>query len=416
MSTTTIKEQQLRKHKSWATGLFILMTLLYIAASIAEHNYHLKGAGYIRAFSEAAMVGALADWFAVTALFAYPLGLKIPHTNIIQRSKDKIGENLGSFVVDNFLNAETIKPYIRKLEVTQFAAEWLLKEKNLAMISSEVKKTARELLTQADGSAITRYIARQGTGILSELDLNTGIANLVRYFAATPEMDDAINSVAGKAMEMVAANRQLVQQKVKENSFFFIPGFVDNKIADKISSGIISFLADIRDNPEHETRLAVKAKVTELADAIQTEDKWQQELQKLRDNLIRSGKVEEYAASIWQYLRRAIDELLQDDSTVLETRVSRFLARTVADIRSNPEQTRQIDGWIRSKVYYYVLRNAVTIGNIISATVEAWDGRELSRKLELEVGKDLQFIRINGTLVGGLVGLLIYTVTRFFLN
>lgn len=413
---TITKEQNLRKHKAWATGLFFLMTLLYILSAIAEYVYHLKGAGYVRAFSEAAMVGALADWFAVTALFGYPLGLKIPHTNIIQRSKDKIGENLGGFVVDNFLNARTIKPYIQQLHVTRFAAEWLLRKNNLDLIVSEIKKITQELLTKADGSTVVRYISKQGAGIMSELDLNTGVANLIRYFADTAEMNEAITSVAGKAIDMVAANRDLVQQKVKENSFFFIPGFVDNKIADKISAGIIGFLAEIRDQPDHETRRAVKERLITLADAIQTEEKWQQEIRKFKDNLYRSGKIEEYAAAIWGYLQRMAAALLSEDSKIFERRVSRFISGSVTGIMNNPEQTKQIDGWVRSKAYYYVLRNTVTIGNIISTTVEKWDGKELSKKLELEVGKDLQFIRINGTLVGGLVGLLIYTLTHLFLK
>ena len=144
------KKQQLRQYKTLATGLFILMMMTFIAMTILQKQSQSHWIGYIRAFSEAAMVGALADWFAVTALFNYPLGVKIPHTNLIENSKEKIGDNLGNFVVDNFLSPENIRPYIQKLKVSVYVGDWLSKERNQDVLINELSSIIKDIVNKLE--------------------------------------------------------------------------------------------------------------------------------------------------------------------------------------------------------------------------------------------------------------------------
>lgn len=415
MQADSIKKHQLKRHKAFATGLFVLMLLLYMIAVVLEYRYHIEHVGYLEAFSEAAMVGALADWFAVTALFHYPLGIRIPHTNIIQRSKDKIGANLGSFVVDNFLNAHAIKPYFLKLEVVRPLTNWILKEQHLQLISLEIKKLVKELLAGINEQAAQNTISVQLKNVVQGVDLSNGLSDAIRYFANAPEMTLAINTFLDKAIEGVQNNQHLVKQKVKENSYFFIPGFVDNKVAEKISNGIIAYLNEVKSDEEHPTRQEIRHKILELAHQIQSEGKWQNEINQLKETLIQSQKLDIYALEIWNYLQKTAEVYLDDEHNQFETKAVQYISKTIKKLQGNVLQVQAIDKWIRSKAYYYTLKNTARIGDLITQTIAVWDGRELSEKLELEVGKDLQFIRINGTLVGGLVGVLIYTITQMLL-
>lgn len=413
--TTNEKVASLKKHKAWATGLFLLMMGLYILSIYLSQQNTGNWVGYLKAFSEAAMVGALADWFAVTALFNYPLGIRIPHTNIIQNSKDAIGDNLGTFVVDNFINAQNIKPYIVQLKVTDIGIQWMQKEKNQQLIATELKKQLHNALLSIDGEQAQRFLQQQSSAILQQLSLHQPIAQTLQYLIHQKEFDAAIGSVAGQIAIMVEQNETLVHQKVKENSYFFIPGFVNNKIADKIASGIVEFLVQIQQDEQHPVRAEIKTYLLNFSEQLATEQKWIDQIDQLKHQLIASDNMQKYMGSLWQYASNLIEKYLHPDNVTFEVKLSQIIQKNIAKWQADDSKKEQIDIWIRKKLYYYLLKNANKIGEIISQTVNQWDGKELSEKLELEVGKDLQFIRINGTLVGGLVGLIIYALTQLFI-
>lgn len=415
MKSKVTKEKVLQKHKNIATGLFIAMLLLYITAVYCGTKFDLPFIGYIKAFSEAAMVGALADWFAVTALFRYPLGIKIPHTNIIQNSKNAIGDNLGKFVVDNFLNATTIKPYIQKLMITNLVVSWLQKPNNQSIIAKEVKKIAAELLGKINNDEVVRYIEQQGTSLLAAADINSMASQAIKYFVAKEEYDKGLEQVLQKAIHLISKNENLVQEKVKENNYFFIPGFVNNKIAAKISQGIIDFLEDLKNDKHHPTRLEIKNYLLQLATDIKDTTKWKEAFQAFKEQIVKDSAINKYANAIWMHVKSNLEALMREDHTLFEEKVTRFINDTVQKLDNDPERKNTIDNWIQAKAYYYVLKNTQNVVTLISNTIAKWDAKELSDKLELEVGKDLQFIRINGTIVGGLMGIVIYTITQLFI-
>ena len=406
------KAQQLRQHKQLATGLFLLMLALFIMATLLLRTHQSIALGYLKAFAEAAMVGALADWFAVTALFHYPLGLRIPHTNLIENSKKTIGDNLGNFVESNFLTPANIRPYIQKLATSTFAGQWLVKEKNKKLLLTEIARLLNDLVQRADDAVITDFITKQGIKLLNTLPLHTMAASALQYFLDHNEQEKGVTLLAAKVRQFITENETLVQERVKKESPFFIPGFVDKKLAQKISSGLIGYFEEIENDPQHRVRQEVNDQLQQFATSLHTDAKWSEQLNELKTSLLTPEKLQQYATDIWQGAKKTLQEELVNESSAVLSYISTSIDELAYNLNNDAALQQKIDSWIRFTAYKYILRNTSQAGILISSTVGNWQGRELSQKLELEVGKDLQFIRINGTLVGGLIGLLIYTVER----
>jgi uncharacterized membrane-anchored protein YjiN (DUF445 family) len=407
------KAAQLRAHKRLATGLFLLMLTIYVVTAWLSRAHPAAWMGYVKAFSEAAMVGALADWFAVTALFHHPLGLPIPHTNLIERGKQAIGNNLGAFVVGNFLTPATIRPYIGKITVSAPAAQWLSVEKNKRLLISEGAHLLLDILNKMDDASVTKFLARRGRGLLEELRLNAVAAAALQYFLDKGGHQQIITILAEKLRVFIGQNEDVVRERVKKESYFFIPSFIDNKLAAKITAGLTDYLDEIARDEHHRLRAELTAQLYAFAERLRTDEKLAMEFRRLSAHLLAPEKLEEYAASAWQSLKATLQKELSNERSAFARYLSRNIDELAQNLRDDPALQRKIDGWIRHTAYRYILRNSAEVGALISNTVGNWQGRELSRKLELEVGKDLQYIRINGTLVGGLVGLLIYALTEW---
>lgn len=411
-SADAVKTAQLKKHKALATGLFILMTLVFLGCVLLLKTRTDVWIGYVKAFAEAAMVGALADWFAVTALFHHPMGLPIPHTNLIENSKKSIGDNLGNFVVTNFLNAKTLRPYIERLELSSVAAAWLVKPQNVQLLVTEASRLLKRMIETSDAPMITGFIARKAGELLDGVRLNEVVANGLELIVERGDHERVLDFVLGKVRHYVVENEALVKQRVKEGSHFLIPGFVNNYIATKLTAGIANYLQEIEKDPQHKIRKDFNKQLLVFTETLKTSPEWQRDLERLKNDLLTPAKLEQYAGDIWKRLQA---QVLQDLSAT-DSALARYFKKTVeelaASLQQDAEMRAKIDRWIRYNAYYYILRNTKQAGTLISNTVGNWEGKELSNKLELEVGKDLQFIRINGTLVGGIVGLLIYTISR----
>lgn len=407
------KRKQLRKYKAIATGLFLLMTLIFIATTIMQKDNPSNWIGYVKAFAEAAMVGALADWFAVTALFHHPLGLPIPHTNLIQNSKEKIGDNLGNFVVDNFLAPKNIRPYIQKIKVSNFVGEWISKDKNQQIILSNASEIALNIINKLDDKSVTKFISNKIQEIGKDIPLNVLLGNGMEYILEKKDHQKIVTNLAIQIKDYVAENDGMIQDRVKKGSYSFIPKFVDDKIADKISSGIVEFFTEVGENTEHELRNVITKKLSEFATELKEDEKWKTEFQNIKTDLLKNEKLNEYANDIWVSIKTTLINELDSENSTLKLYLRRNLQELSYNLQNDEKLQIKIDGWVRLTAYKYILKNTHQAGTLISSTVGNWQGDELSKKLELEVGKDLQFIRVNGTLVGGLVGLLIYTVSHF---
>ncbi|GAA4163389.1 DUF445 domain-containing protein [Chryseobacterium ginsenosidimutans] len=409
------KRKQLRKYKAFATGLFVLMAVIFIITTILQKNNDSHWIGYVRAFSEAAMVGALADWFAVTALFRHPLGLPIPHTNLIENSKQRLGDNLGSFVVSNFLSPQNIRPYIQKLKISGFVGEWLGKEKNQEVLIKNLSDIVLDILNKLDDSTVSQFISKKVSEMTDGIKLNKIVGNGIGYILEKNDHQRIITNLSSQIKNYITENEEMIKDRVKKGSYTFIPAFVDNKIADKIASGLADFFKEIEEDSQHEIRNLITEKIHEFSIDLKEDPKWDDEFKTIKNDLLKGDKLEEYSNDIWISIKNTLKKELQEDQSSLKNYLSKNLNEFSQNLKTDENFQNKIDHWVRVTAYKYILKNTHQFGNLISSTVGNWQGKELSEKLELEVGKDLQFIRVNGTLVGGLVGLIIYTIAHFFL-
>lgn len=389
------------------------MAVTFLLMTVLQKTNSSHWIGYIRAFSEAAMVGALADWFAVTALFNYPLGLKIPHTNLIENSKERIGDNLGNFVVDNFLSPENIRPYIQKLKISVYIGEWLSKEKNQAVLITELSSVIRDIINKLDDDAVVSFISAKAQEMADSIKLNAVIGNGIEYLLNKNDHQKIITSLSAQIKQYILHNQKMISERVGKESFFFIPKSVDNKIAEKITQGLSDYFLEVEEHPDHPLRNEITDRILEFSDELKTEPKWETEFESIKSDFLREDKLKQYSSDIWQSLKASLLKELSDEESRLKSYARKNINEFVDNLRNDEKFQNRIDHWVRFTAYKYILKNTKNFGELISTTVGNWEGKELSRKLELEVGKDLQFIRINGTIVGGLVGLLIYTVANF---
>lgn len=409
------KRKQLRKYKAFATGLFILMAIIFTGTTLLQKTIDSHWIGYVRAFSEAAMVGALADWFAVTALFRHPLGLPIPHTNLIENSKQRLGDNLGSFVVDNFLSPGNIRPYIQKLKISGFVGEWLGKEKNQEALLKNLSDIVLDILNKLDDTAVSQFISKKVSEMTEDVKLNKIVGNGISYILEKNDHQRIVTNLSSQIKNYILENNEMIKDRVRKGSYTFIPAFVDNKIADKITDGLSDFFKEIEEDPQHEIRTLITQKISEFSTDLKEDPKWEDEFKSIKNDLLKGDKLNEYSNDIWLSIKTTLKNELQEEYSSLKNYLSKNLNEFSENLKTDENLQKKIDDWVRVTAYKYILKNTHQFGNLISSTVGNWQGKELSEKLELEVGKDLQFIRVNGTLVGGLVGLIIYTIAHFFL-
>lgn len=409
------KKIQLRRYKMFATGLFVLMAIVFVIMTILEKKNDAHWIGYIRAFSEAAMVGALADWFAVTALFNYPLGIKIPHTNLIENSKERIGDNLGNFVVENFLSPQNIRPYIQKIKISGFVGDWLSKERNQENLVKQVSNIVLDILNKLDDTEVVNFIGKKAKEMTEDVQINQIIGNGLIYVLDKNDHQKFITGLSKQIKDYVLHNEQMVKERVKSESFFLIPKFVDNNIAEKITKGLSKYFEEIELNDNHPLRQEITQKLYSFSSEIKTEEKWAEEFRTIKNDFLTSEKITQYSLDIWNSIKKSVSKELEEEQSALKNYIKKNLAELSENLKTDEKFQNKIDNWVRVTAYKYILKNTHQFGALISSTVGNWEGKELSEKLELEVGKDLQFIRVNGTIVGGLVGLIIYTVTEFFI-
>ena len=410
------KKIQLRNYKMFATGLFVLMAVIFVVMTILEKKNPAHWIGYIRAFSEAAMVGALADWFAVTALFHYPLGIRIPHTNLIENSKERIGDNLGNFVVENFLSPQNIRPYIQKLKISNFVGDWLSKERNQENLMKELSNIVLDILNKLDDTEVVNFIGKKAKEMTDDVKINEIIGNGLDYVLDKNDHQRFITNLSKQIKDYVLNNQKMVKERVKSESFFLIPKFVDDGIAEKITKGLSNYFEEVELDENHSLRAEITQKLYEFSKEIQTEEKWVEEFRTIKNDFLKEEKIQQYSTDIWNSIKKSLSKELEEEQSALKNYLRKNLTELSENLKTDEKFQNKIDNWVRVTAYKYILKNTHQFGALISSTVGNWEGKELSEKLELEVGKDLQFIRVNGTIVGGFVGLIIYTVTEFFIK
>ncbi|MGG5576941.1 DUF445 domain-containing protein [Myroides sp. C15-4] len=406
------KKAQLRLHKRIATGLFLAMAVVYLSMVYFLKHTPMSWMGYVKAFSEAAMVGALADWFAVTALFRHPMGIKIPHTNLIENKKNDIGDNLGNFVTDNFLTPTSIRPYINKLEVATFLSNWLKQPKSQQLIEREVGFLIQTILTDLDEKRVIDFLSQKAQQGLDQIQWQQLIAQGLQFAIDQNEPNRLMTLVLPKIQVYVEEHRTEIYDQIIEKKPLL--GLIGGKtVTNQLIKGLQAFLADIEQDEQHKVRQEISLQLHQLAQDIASSPTWKSKIRETIHQFITEDILNQYLTDFWNSSKQAILQQLEAVDSPLRAYIRQAIQSVAKSLEQDRELQQRLNQWTQVTLYRLALRNTQEVGTLIRTTVDQWDGRELSDKLELEVGKDLQFIRINGTLVGGLVGLLIYCITQF---
>jgi uncharacterized membrane-anchored protein YjiN (DUF445 family) len=398
------KQQDLAKMKRNALVLLGFAVVLFVVANVYKVDW-------LKAFSEAAMVGGIADWFAVVALFRHPLGIPIPHTALIPSNKDKIGENLGNFVSDEFLTREKLEMKIEQFNVAVKASDWLIDEKNANTVANLiVENVIPGLLKTIDDTEVQHFIQNQFSGKLSKINFGEWIALGLESLAKSDKQEELVTNVLKRLIVELQNNKHLIEEKVKNSTPFLSFGLADRKITEGVFNGLYDFLeqASYQDS-------AIRKRINDYVVNFITELKESPEMQKKVNDLVlgfaNKKEVQDYISGIWLEIKKAIaNDLDQKEESTIKKSIANMIQSFGRGIQADALMMDKINNFIKNDVLSVLINNKKMIGELISSTVKSWDTDEVSKKLELEIGGDLQYIRINGTLVGGLVGLIIYAV------
>ena len=401
------KESGLNKMKTIALTVLGFAVVCFFVAN------HYK-IGWLKAFSEAAMVGGIADWFAVVALFRHPMGIPIPHTALIPSNKDAIGQNLGTFVSDEFLIKEKLEVKVDEFNFATKATDWLMAEDNASKISSlVVENVIPGILKTVEDQEVKHFIQTQFEAKLKEMNFGEWIAVGLESLANSEKQGQLISNLLKILSDELYNNKEGIREKVKVATPWYTMGMVDKKLAEGIFNGLYEFINQAKE-PDSAIRERINLYVVDFIEELKTSPEMQEKINVLVIEFTQKKEVQDYISSIWEEIKSAIhNDLAKGDNSKIKESLTNMIRNFGKNIQQDETMIAKINNFIKVDVLGVLLRNKKAIGDLIANSVKSWDKKEISNKLELEIGKDLQFIRINGTVVGGLVGLIIYAVEQF---
>jgi uncharacterized membrane-anchored protein YjiN (DUF445 family) len=407
------RRRALRQMKVVALGFLVGATVVFLGCRWAQSGgTAATWVGYLGAAAEAGMVGALADWFAVTALFKHPLGIPIPHTAIIKRKKDQLGEGLGTFVRENFLSPQVVETKLRDAQIPGRLGKWLSDTSHAQRVAAETATVLRVLVELLRDDDVQQVIDRMIVRRIAEPQWGPPVGRVLATLLAERRQEALIQLLADRAFQWSLNAGEVIQRVVERDSPSWSPRFIDHLVGDRIHRELMDFTDKVRRNPDHELRRSATRFLFEFADDLQHDDATIARAEAVKEQLMAREEVTNAAATAWKTLKRLVLEGVDDPSSALRTRVVDAVVRIGESLRDDAELRDKVDNWIVRAAEHLVAQYGVEITAIITDTIERWDAEEASRRIELHVGRDLQFIRINGTVVGSLAGLVIYAIAQ----
>ncbi len=401
----------LRRMRLIATLLLLAMCALFVASSMTAQDW--PWLPYLRAFAEAGMVGACADWFAVVALFRRPFGLPIPHTGIVPANKERIGTALGRFITNNFLTAKVTGERLARVDAVGAAARWMADPDNGKKLAHYVALFLPRIAAALPSRQLGAFfgdIARRGIEAMPAAPL---ASKLLAIVWAQGEAQGMIERAIDFGATTLAANKDYIGRKVSEQSSRWIPKWIDRMIADKVMNGLLSTLGDMR-KPDHPWRVDLQRAVKTLIDDLAHDPQLYARGEALKADLLRNPLFLEQARALWSELEDGLQSGLPAHAEAIAQASALAVRNLGAWLQQDAARAAQLNRRIRIFVQRVLLPHRVEIGAYIERVVRDWDTTTLVERLELQVGRDLQYIRINGTLVGGLVGLIIFAASKWF--
>ncbi|OQD55522.1 hypothetical protein BM536_013300 [Streptomyces phaeoluteigriseus] len=406
------RRRGVRRMKLTATGLLVFVAVVYVLAEWASHRGAGAWAGYVAAAAEAGMVGALADWFAVTALFRHPLGLPIPHTAIIPTKKDQLGVSLGEFVGENFLSRDVVRQRLRAVGIGSRLGTWLAEPEHADRVTEELATALRGALTVLRDSDVQAVVGEAITRRADAQEIAPGMGKMLEKIVADGGHRRAVDLVVTRAYDWLVLHADSVMDAVEGGAPGWTPRFVDKRIGERVYKELLRFCAEMRDMPSHPARGALDRFLRDFASDLQSDTETRARVERLKGEVLGRGEVQDLIASAWTAVRSMIVSAAEDERSELRMRVRAALLSLGSRMATEPKVQGKVDRWVEGAAVHVVSTYRKEITSLITDTVAGWDAEHTTRKIEANIGRDLQFIRINGTVVGSLAGLLIYTVAR----
>jgi uncharacterized membrane-anchored protein YjiN (DUF445 family) len=403
------KALQLRRMKRIPLLLLLLMALLF---AFTLHN-PASWAAWLHAFSEAGMVGALADWFAVVALFRHPLGLPIPHTAIIPNRKNDIGESMSRFVADHFLEPEVVRRKLQNTNLAVFVVSWLKSDKGRRSVEDLSAAVLRWALGALHEKRVRRFLSRISSKQLANVSLAPLLGNTLEWLVRGQRHQQILTQVLRYTIVVVHDNRDAIRAKVQQESPWWVPGFVDDRILEKMLGRIEHQLFEMALDQDHPLRGRFNQWVQNLAHDLKNSPQHRRLGEEFKQQLLVNDELQDYLYGLWRELAGKIEKDVEKPDSVIRQQIGQWLDGVADELDGDPDMQAWVNAWLVDAITLVVGRNSAQIASLISDTVRSWDGQDTSRRVELAIGRDLQFIRINGTLVGGLVGLLIHAIKLY---
>jgi len=399
--------------KMVATAMLVIAAVIFIIARGYEEGHHWVG--YVRATAEAAMVGALADWFAVTALFKHPLGLPIPHTAIIPKRKNEIGEGLGDFVQSNFLTGEVVAEKLQSVEMSRRLGLWLREPENASSIVGElavVLSAISEVL--GDDEDVRMMVDSLVRDRLGRIPVAPIMGRVIDAGMDGDHHHEVYNTVLKGAANFLEDNRSTFRRRLINESPWWVPEGIDDRVFEKIYSAVMAFLREVDGNPDHHIKRDIDVRSREFADRLRSDERMIEQGEKLKRELLDHPEFQAWTKDLWSSLQRGFGEATKEADSDVRRRIEDAIVALANRLVDDADLQRKVDAWIESIIIYLAEAGGSEIGGLIANTVQGWDAQDTADRIELQVGRDLQFIRINGTLVGGLAGFLIFAASEAF--
>ena len=393
-----------------ATGLLLAMAAVFLASRALQPHY--PWLGYVKSFAEAAMVGGLADWFAVTALFRHPLGLPIPHTAIIPRNKDRIGEALATFLKENFLIPSVVARRMQRLDVAAAAGRFLQTPAGEGTrIRAGASRLIADIFESLDDERLGGIVKGAISSRLRAMEvsplLGHALASAINEDRHVPMLEAAIRWTA-RALD---ANEQLIRELVQKKANWVLKlAGLDTKLADAVVDGLRKLTVEMSTNPAHPVRQKIEEALAQLANDLQTRIETRERVEAIKEQLLDNQSVGLWLDALWQRGREAIVKAARNPDAVLAGKLGEILKSMGGTLEKDPRIRAAINQFARRAAVGMAASYGSSIVKLVSETVRSWDARTVTNRLEAAVGRDLQYIRINGTLVGGLVGVVIYAL------
>jgi uncharacterized membrane-anchored protein YjiN (DUF445 family) len=405
------RQRRLDSMKRRATGLLVAMSGVFVVARAFESRHPLLS--LLRATAEAGMVGGIADWFAVTALFRHPMGIPIPHTAIIPARKDRVGQSLGNFVQRHFLTRDVIAGKLLTVRIAERLAIWISEPQNARLVARHAARWLANGASMLKDEDVQAWMDRSLEKRVRTMQVAPLLGSMLGLMTQGNRHQELLNEAIKLLARGVEENHDLIRDRIEQESPWWVPGVVDDKIHRKIVTAIENTLRDVRDDPLHPLRLRFDAALRDFVVKLQSSPDVQERAEEIKLEVLNAQAVRRFSSSLWTDVKARLMRYADEPGRHPET-IERMLVQLGETLLRDRSLLDKADRAIIEVAVQVVERYQHEVGALIAQTVQSWDTDAMSRRVELAVGRDLQFVRINGTLVGGLVGAILWGISRMF--